>query len=94
MSGLFWSGGPAWAGRPLSCADLGGIARTAQKIRLGGAADFERTTMARRPENIALTDGQWAALRAASRLGFHSTDAPEEIGAAVAALCRGGFPAD
>lgn len=94
MSGLLWIGGPAWAGQPLSCADLGDIARVAQQIRAGGAGDFERTTLARRPESLALTDGQWAALRAASRLGFYSNDAPEETEATVAALCRGGFPAD
>lgn len=93
LSGLAWAAGPAWAGSPLSCADLGGIARTAQQVRAGGAVDFERTALASRLTSLSLSDAQWAALRAASRLGFYSTDAPEALAATVEALCRGGFPA-
>lgn len=86
--GLLGTTGPVWA---LSCADLGGIARTAQKVHVGGATDFERTALAQRPVTLVLSDGQWAALRAASRLGFYSTDHPESVAAAVEALCHGGF---
>ena len=57
LSGL-WIVGPVWAGSPLSCADLGGIARTAQKVHAGGALDFERTALAQRPASLALSDDQ------------------------------------
>ncbi len=88
--GLLWTG-PSWAGGEWSCTDLGAAAQVGRHLRELGADIRRVEARTVGPVERALPAERQAALRAAERIGYFSSDSPEATRAAVEALCRSGM---